>query len=99
MGILDQIKNSRNAQAERRNKKLKILNRMSIQQLGHLYDEYVDLGDTKSNLVEKGSIADFALGMLDRMDSRQKLIAKIADNLSLELIEQKAQEFKLELGS
>lgn len=91
MGLLERIQENQKSKAERRNRKLVILQRMPIKALAKMYDDYVDMGDQKSKYIEPGSIADFATSLIGGMDSRQKLIALLADSLTLELIVQQAK--------
>lgn len=98
MGLLERIQENQKNKAERRNIKLRILQRMPIKDLAKMYDDYVDMGDQKAKYIEPGSIADFATSLIGGTDSRQKLIAKLADNLTLELIIQSAKKAGVEIN-
>lgn len=100
MKLLDHLKQNTGIKAEFKRTKLLILNRMTMQQLATLHDEYLYNGsELKDRFVAKDSIADLITTAIDsRNTKRGKIIENLANELSLDLIVSKAKEFKLDIS-
>lgn len=100
MGLLENLQKKKERTLAVQNVKLQILNRMTMEQLATLYDNYVDTGSsgTKEKFVTPGSIADLVISATQGRENRASIVKKLSTALTLDLIKIKAAEFKINIS-